>query len=302
MKSDCRFGKAPSFYDTVEGWEDDYFPGVVTDIITDVYDDYDDKFEHIYVVVEVNDSYGAKTTTIEDVGFTKAQLAKDFIDLYNERLMFMPRYYGAPADHYEAYTRSYSRMKDSLETCFRTNLWKYLKLLETLGYSYDPISNYDMQEISGDAEKEGAREDNKSIRGQQVTTETAPELKTSTYTTTFDDDTAGRLEGYSVQEYEGSYKVDAGNVPIKETKKFYEGDNPGETSTLTHTNQVTLTQDEITTPSADKAYTHKLIRRGNIGVTSSQELIKAQRELVKFSLEREILNDMADALLLKVWG
>lgn len=299
---DLKFGC--NYYETVENWQKTPIPGsgttgqyCVSGMMDEAFDDIDTRFDHIYVIVEELNSSGEKQTTIEDIGFTLDQLELDFISEYADRLMYMPYY----PESNDGNARSYTRMKNVLAAVVRQNYGKWIKLMETLGYTYDPISNYDMQEISGDAEKEGAREDNKSIRGQKVITESAPETQVKVYTTTFDDDTTGRLQNYSTQEYKGTYPVD-NNVPVKRTKEFYEGDNPGETSTLTHTNQVSLTQDTITTPSADKAYTHKLIRRGNIGVTTSQQMIEAQRDLVKFSLEREILNDIANAVLLKTWG
>lgn len=261
--------------------------------------DLDDLIENIYFAYDVMNSNGTFSTQIANVGIAAEDLIKDFLVIYQERLVASPFYQSHATTEWDYVVR---HIKDQIVAAFNINMAKYIKLLESMGYKYDPTANYDMTEISGDAQKEGALEDNKSIRGAKTKTETAPELRTTHYTSTYDDTATGRLDNYDVQTYEGTYAIDPDtNVPVKVTKEFYEGENPGDTVTRTHTNQVSLTQDEITTPTADKANTHKLIRRGNIGVTTTQQMIEAQRELVKFSLEREILKDIEDAILLKCY-
>ena len=51
----------------------------------------------------------------------------------------------------------------------KLNKVKYLGLVKTYGLQYDPISNYDMVEQSGDARKEGKAESTNSIKGGIVT-------------------------------------------------------------------------------------------------------------------------------------
>lgn len=264
--------------------------GVIANAITA--NDIDDFTKNIYITVETLTNEGAKQTTIANIGFDEDDIVEDFVSLYFERLVMQPYY-----DNDDGVYNSYSRLSNVAKSEMRINKYKYLKLLETLGYTYDPTANYDMVETSGDAEKEGKLDQKKTIQGDKVTTESAPEIKSSEYTTTFDDDTTGRLKGYVVQEYNGTYPVD-GNVPVKITKERYEGTNPGEVVTSEHSSQASLTMDNITTPTADKAKVHKLIRKGNIGVTSTQELIEKQRDLVRISLEQEILNDLEKVLLL----
>lgn len=261
--------------------------------------DLDDLIENIYFAYDVMGSTGTFTTQIANVGIAAEDLISDFLVIYQDRLVASPFYQSHATTEWDYVVR---HIKNQIVAAFNINMAKYIKLLESMGYKYDPTANYDMTEISGDAEKEGILEDNKSIRGSKVKTETAPETQVKHYTTTYDDAATGRLDSYDVQQYNGTYKVDQGNVPIKETKEYYEGEDPGDTIIRKHNDQVSLTVDDITTPNADKANTHKLIRRGNIGVTTTQQMIEAQRELVKFSLEREILKDIEDAILLKTYG
>ena len=307
LRSDLRFG-CP-FYVPVWKWEETRVPESITDIycisaaISHGMEqaDVDDFTGHIYVTVESLNSQGQKQTQIADIGFDEDQVANDFITLFEERLVMSPYY-----DNTDGIKHSYTKLKNIAETVFNLNKYKYLKILETLGYVYSPIDDYNLVETSGDAEKEGQLAATKTIRGDKVTTETAPETKTSNYTTTYDDNSVGRLKDYSVDEYQGTYPIDEDDVPIKKTVERYISDDPevqpGETVITNHESDVSLTMDPITTPNAHKAKVHKLIRRGKIGGTSIQELIEKQRELVKISLEDEIIADLEKALLLNVWG
>lgn len=56
-------------------------------------------------------------------------------------------------------------------------------------------------------------------------------------------------------------------------------------SSTSYANNVLANVDGVTTTS----YTKHIIRKGNIGVTSAQELIKQQREIAKFSIEEVII-------------
>lgn len=300
IRNDARLGKGPAFYSTVEDWEDYYMPGSVSAMIATGFTPIKEYFEHIYIKVETTDSQGAAQTNIVDVGFTLKNLQDDFITRYADRLMFMPRYPGTPNDFLTGYTRSNNRMTDNVITQIRNNTYKYLKLLETLGYDYNPIENYNLTEIKGAAEKEAPEEIKRSIIGDKVTTETDPAIKTSHYTTTFDDDATGRLETYDVSQYDGTHKTDDG-VPVRERKERFEGDGAGETEIKTHNGSVTLTVDDITTSTnADRAATHKIVRFGRTGIDPT-EYIQSQRDLVKFGIEREILSDIADSLLLSCY-
>lgn len=259
----------------------------------------DDLIQNIYFAYDTVESDGSVKTSIANVGIGHDQLINDFLNLNLERIVAQPFYEG----YGQEWVRVCDLIEDKLETTINLNMSRYIKLLETMGFKYDPTANYDLYEIGGEAEKEGELEDNRSVRGKKVKTETAPQTKVSHYTSTYDS-TAERFESKDVQEYNGNYAADENQVPIKVTKDYYEAqgqETPGETEIKKHTGQVSLTQDEITTPTADKANTHKLIRRGNIGVTTTQQMIEAQRDLVKFSLEREIIKDLEDAILLRCY-
>jgi len=194
-----------------------------------------------------------------------------------------------------------SKVRIKAENFLKLNKIKYLGLVKTYGLQYDPISNYDMVEQSGDARKEGKAESTNSIKGGIVTDVDAPETEQKSYTTTYDDVSDTRLAGRAVNEYSGTYRVDESSVPIKRTVQRAEHENDGSTTTLERTSSETLTWDEITTPSAHEVETHKLIRRGNIGTTTTQEMIEAERELARQNILEEFFKDFNKHVLLGSW-
>lgn len=62
--------------------------------------------------------------------------------------------------------------------------------------------------------------------------------------------------------------------------------------TTTYSNKLTSNAEGVTTNS----YIKHIVRKGNIGVTSAQELIKQEREIARFSIYQEIVNIFVFAL------
>ena len=157
---------------------------------------------------------------------------------------------------------------------------------------YDPLNNYDMAEKSVDMENDGdiTRTRSTDDEHNKVTTTNNYDYSTDTtadssesptvenYTTTYDDDTQGRLASYSVNKGKTTQHTTAdADDNITEVT-----DDMTVTNTETHST-TSLTLDD-TTYTADKINAHELTRKGNIGVTSSQQLIQSSIDLYKQSL------------------
>lgn len=194
-----------------------------------------------------------------------------------------------------------SEVRIKAENFLKLNKIKYLGLVKTYGLQYDPISNYDMVEQSGDARKESKAKSTNSIKGGIITDVDAPETEIKNYTTTYDDASNTRLAGSATSEYSGTYRIDESNVPIKRTVQKAENEGDGSTTTVERTSSETLIWDEITTPSAHEVEAHKLIRRGNIGTTTTQEMIEAERELARQNILEEFFKDFNKHVLLGSW-
>lgn len=172
---------------------------------------------------------------------------------------------------------------------------KFLGLVKTYGYKYDPISNYDMVEVEGSALKQADEETKNTIKGKMITDVDAPETQVKNYTTTYDDAGDTRLASRSTNEYLSTYRketVDGNDIKIKRTSQSMEGDDPGQTSTskFTDANQA-LEWDEIKTPESNRAEARKLVRKGNIGTTTTQEMIEAERELARQNIIEEFFKE-----------
>lgn len=183
----------------------------------------------------------------------------------------------------------------------KLNEGKFLRLVKTYGLTYDPISNYDMVELSGDAKKEGKAKSTNSIQGGIVTDVDAPEIQSKSYTTTYDDASDTRLAGRTTNEYNGVHRADAAQIPIKRTVQRAENDGDGSTTEVERTSTQNLTWDEITTPDGHEVEAHKLVRRGNIGVTTTQEMIEAERELAKQNIIEDFFKELNAAVMLQSW-
>ena len=124
--------------------------------------------------------------------------------------------------------------------------------------------------------------------GGQTGSET---VVTRNYVTTMDDATTGRLHNYTegqgttsqglysdvVTDYPATAKITAGNpafASYTDTESF---------------------DDRVDTKE------HELSRSGNIGVTTSQQMIEQERKLVEFSVVKEFFKDLEHALFLSVW-
>ena len=62
-----------------------------------------------------------------------------------------------------------------------------------------------------------------------------------------------------------------------------------------------LTFDDLTTPQGNSTSVSKLTRSGNIGVTTSQQMLEAELEVRKHDLVKEFLNEVAKVCLLSEW-
>lgn len=241
--------------------------------------------------------YDGETQHYPDLGFKPADLYTYWSLMFEELRIGYPCKCNNPFNGPSAaeWTDCAANFVAKAQQWLKLNEGKFLGLVKTYGYKYDPISNYDMVEVEGSALKQADQETKNSIRGKMITDVDAPETQTQNYTTTYDDASNSRLAGRSTNEYLNTYRqetVDGNAIPIRRTSQSMEGTDPGQTSTSKFTSaDQKLTWDEITTPDSNRAQARKLVRRGNIGTTTSQEMIEAERELAKQNILEEFFRE-----------
>ena len=175
----------------------------------------------------------------------------------------------------------------------------FLRAYNALFAEYNPLNNYDMSEKSIDLTNHGETDKTRSTADGHKTVSTSNKYDYSTsteadsnnlpttrnYTTTYDDDTDGRLASYSTQ----AGKTTARTTADADKNETVVTDDLTVVNSETHT-PTTMTVDD-TTYTADNINAHEMQRAGNIGVTSSQMLIQSEIEVRKRSLIYDYVYD-----------
>ena len=142
----------------------------------------------------------------------------------------------------------------------------YARIMEALTAEYNPIENYNMVEYSGSASKVS---DTKSTPGTiTATTKVAP----------FTDDNQNLY-----QTVTGALKSTAGYEDAAQSMRWADGDDFG------------------ATPAGNSVAMQKHTRSGNIGVTTSQQMLEQELKLRADSIVEEFLARSADTCLLTIW-
>lgn len=174
------------------------------------------------------------------------------------------------------------------------NSVKYNKLISVIQADYNPIDNYNMVENSTDtrtpdltATSTGTSTATGTVKNNQVrTTIDTPDGYTEKSVRSVNpyDNTGMRDESQNVTTQTGT----------RETTESYSGS--GDTTDSTSTANSTTTQ------SGTETVDHTLTRKGNIGVTSSQQLLESEMVLAqKMNIWKVIEQDIAEQIFLKVW-
>lgn len=188
---------------------------------------------------------------------------------------------------------------------------KYLGLVKTYGLKYNPINNYDMEEVEGTALTEAAYNSTSTVVGSVIVDTDDPERQSQSFSTTYDDTANNRLSNRATTQYlddETSFRKEgtgATAIPIIRQKTSVDDAPEGETAgykTISEWDNgegsdVSLKWEDIETPDSKSATARKMVRRGNIGVMSSQELINQERELAKQNIIEEFFREFNDKVM-----
>lgn len=146
----------------------------------------------------------------------------------------------------------------------KSHKYEYDKLVDTLSLEYNPIENYSMTE-----------------KGKDTRTPDITQTNTGKNTNTVGVDTSITT---------GKTTFDKSDSFINDTKTTNTGTN---TDTQDINTTVTTAGNEITE--------HEITRSGNIGVTTSQQMIESERKLAMFSVVDIFVKAIADIILIGVY-
>lgn len=167
----------------------------------------------------------------------------------------------------------------------RAPIWK--KLLESTQFVYNPIHNYDRNEEITDTREETID------RTQNRTT-------TGTVTDTGSTNVTGDVTGNVTSKHDVS----------AENAADYQADTKDTEDTTSHNAQETAVQAQSDTQTGEdttgkdtrsESYKHTAYMYGNIGVTTTQQMIEAEREVVQFSVIEFIADDFKNEFCLSVY-
>lgn len=129
------------------------------------------------------------------------------------------------------------------------------------------------------------------VTNNSVTTTAGSPVQTDHYTTTYDDSSRARLESYDTDNgTTANTSMGIGEVSNPVTGKAYSGapNSPSYKDSKSFEDRLDETS-------------HKLTRSGNIGVTTSQQMIESERELRRFNLVKEFCEELFKEISLSVW-
>lgn len=161
-------------------------------------------------------------------------------------------------------TNMVKQASDYIALYGKSHKYEYDKLVDTLSLEYNPIENYSMTEKGTDTRTPNITQTNKGVNTNTVGVDTS----ITTGKTTFD----------------------KSNSFINDTKTTNTGTN-------TDTQDINTT---VTTTGNEKTV-HEFTRSGNIGVTTSQQMIESERQLAMFSVVDLFVKAIADIILIGVY-
>lgn len=226
-------------------------------------DDY--IFQNIWIpVLEKDANHQTLSTYIYyNVGIPSYEIANAYEALYGGNLLIEPWEAG------EAVVGE-SKLIERIKAVINLNMGKYLKIIEELGFEYNPLWNVDGTELYQSVDTHG-----NIVRTSTPIVATSQELQTAPY------DNGLRTQNKTINTYSGTQ----------------------ETTNETHS---PIIEDGVSgivhdVANGDESHIEKRVRQGNIGTVSTVKLLEEQREYVKFSLIREFFNDINEVILIGVW-
>lgn len=180
-----------------------------------------------------------------------------------------------------------SYMKKHIGVWSRRKLWTWTKLYNTLNLEYNPIDNTDKYEDYTDT-----RSTERTTSGETASTSGGTDSRTENETTS---GTRNETAEHDVSaENVSYYQPDSRDVTRGSNEDSRENTARGTTS-------LTSSGTNSETENYRDTFTHTLHTHGNIGVTTTQQMIESERESVRYNLVEEIAADYQTAFCLDIY-
>lgn len=173
-------------------------------------------------------------------------------------------------------------MKNRIQWWSQKNKKNWQKLADTLDLEYNPIENYDRKEEWS----ENVTHDN-SIDENHTRQSTSNNKKT---------DNTNRIENGS-----STHQNTAFNDGLKDSEKDYGSTTVRNTGTQTFTDTTNDTDTNSTTDAGTQSHKHEGRMHGNIGVTTTQQMIDEERRVAMYNLYDVIANSFVEEFCLMIY-
>lgn len=219
-----------------------------------------------------------------NVGMTPEQITDAYWTLYGYNMLSVPikeRTTGLTGD---------LTLGKKMNAIINMNQYKYLKWIDSMGYAYNPLWNVDGTDFFQYIDTHG-----NVVRKDSPILQYGEKLKTNSYSGALQDTNetqhtyagtylSGTTETFGKSSYDDTQ--DIYSVSKEEHKHVTDDPIAGTIKAIT---------------GGDYSHIEKRIRSGNIGVTQTSELIRNERELVRFNLIQEFFNDVNKQLLVGIY-
>lgn len=161
-------------------------------------------------------------------------------------------------------TNMVKQASDYIALYGKSHKYEYDKLVDTLSLEYNPIENYSMTEKGTDTRTPNITQTNKGVNTNTIGVDTS---------------------------------ITTGKTTFDKSDSFINDTKTTNTGTNTDTQDINTT---VTTAGNEKTV-HEFTRSGNIGVTTSQQMIESERQLAMFSVVDLFVKAIADIILIGVY-
>ena len=246
-------------------------------------------FSTIYCQFTHSTATGQQAVVYENIGFTPAEIAEiystDYAPFYLTR------------DGHK--TEQFQTLRRYIHSTLVKNRMKYQKMIDLLGYIYNPLDNVDEKYLYSTADKIYKDESTVYHEIDNTTTHTTDQT-VSTAARDFSGTAANIAAPDTIQHVEnteGSHIQNNSTNDKSKTKDIQE---------ITRTNtgiNVSDSKDAFgngIANGADVYHVEKRDRHGNIGVTMTSQLMEAERENIRFSLLSEFFEDINKVILVGI--
>lgn len=182
------------------------------------------------------------------------------------------------------------------QAIYNINIRNWSKLWATLSFSYDPIQNYSMTEQMSDDET--VTEYGKTrIRTDNLSSQRTDNLTHSKTGTESDDRDRTENDANDIYGFNSSDPSHADKTATTVTDDSTHTYAVTDTDTGTETTLNTGTQADADSGSDTQTRNYTLTRSGNIGVTTSQQMIQSERDLWVWNFFRDVIYPDIDRVL-----